>query len=861
MTANARRREGAMMTTEDLIAAAHDALVATALVGPDGHEVRKVQGKVRDSYLLGDGRRLLVATDRVSAFDRVVGAVPLRGEVLHQLSMWWFDQVADLMPHHALASLDARALLCREVEVLPVEIVVRGYLTGVTSTSLWTLYDRGVDKPYGLDLPPGLRCNDALPEPVVTPTTKAQGGAHDEVISEQELLARGLVPPERWQQARSAALALFRRGQRIAAAAGLVLVDTKYEMGLLDGQLVLCDEIHTPDSSRYWRADDLVRARAEGRAPASWSKEWLRQWLADQGAMDGASAPSSLPAEVAAEAARRYIDVYERLTGRVFRPAGGHAPRRLQAALDACFAPPWLPRGANAPAAPDAEPGLTLAEDALDRPAEECGVIGIFANPDAGIDASRLAFFGLYALQHRGQESAGIAAADGLGVRVHKAMGLVAQVFDEAAMRSLGGHMALGHTRYSTTGGSQLVNAQPYLIETMWGPLAVAHNGNLTNTAALRDKLLRRGVGLAGSSDSEIATQMLAAPPSSDERAGPDWFARIRQLMADAEGAYSVGVQTRHGIFGFRDPHGLRPLCIGLLADDAGRTVGHVLASESCALATIGARYLREVEPGEIVHFGDAGLRSERGCPARAPRDRALCVFEYVYFSRPDSVIEDQSVHGVRQRMGERLAAEAPVAADVVIGVPDSAVPAAIGFAHASGIPFSEGLTKNRYIGRTFIEPTDGLRRASVKLKYNALRANLEGKRVVLVDDSIVRGTTVGSLVRLLRDDGGAIEVHVRVSSPPVRHPCFMGVNMASHSELIAHRVALADIAATIGADSVAYLSYDGMMAAVASAGPTRSGHCGACFDGRYPVDVSTQPGSRTDASEGTPRPSPGAAP
>ena len=857
-----------MLTPEELIAAAPEAVVSTALRGPPGHAVPKVSGKVRDSYLLGDGRRLLVATDRVSAFDRVVGAVPHRGEVLHQLSAWWFDQVADIVPHHALASLDARALLCRDVEVLPVEVVVRGCITGVTSTSLWTLYAQGVTRPYGLDLPPGLRCNDALPEPMVTPTTKAEAGHHDEVLSEQEIIDRGMLPPELWAQVRSTALALFGRGQQVAAAAGLVLVDTKYEFGLRDGELVLCDEIHTPDSSRFWRADDLDRARAEGRAPASWSKEWLRQWLADHGAMDASTAPAALPADVAAEAARRYIDVFERLTGRIFRPASGDPTLRLQAALEACFSAPWV----DASGRPVWEAGLLLAahgdgrggDDGLDRPADECGVIGIFADPAAGIDASRLAFFGLYALQHRGQESAGIAAADGLGVRVHKAMGLVAQVFDEAAMRSLGGHMALGHTRYSTTGGSQLVNAQPYLIETMWGPLAVAHNGNLTNTAALRRQLLERGVGLAGSSDSEIATQMLAAPPASSERDGPDWFARIRHLMAEAEGAYSVGVQTRQGVFGFRDPHGLRPLCLGTLHDERGAVVGHVLASESCALATIGARYLREIEPGEIVHIGEAGLRSEPGATARAPQDRALCVFEYVYFSRPDSVIEGQSVHGVRQRMGERLAAEAPVAADVVIGVPDSAVPAAIGFAHASGIPFSEGLTKNRYIGRTFIEPTDGLRRASVKLKYNALRANLEGKRVVLVDDSIVRGTTVGPLVRLLREDGGASEVHVRVSSPPVRHPCFMGVNMASHAELIAHRVALDDIAATIGADSVAYLSYDGMMAAVGSSRPSRGGHCGACFDGRYPVDVSTQAGqqaaheAKSQASSPR-RPSPGA--
>jgi amidophosphoribosyltransferase len=493
----------------------------------------------------------------------------------------------------------------------------------------------------------------------------------------------------------------------------------------------------------------------------------------------------------------------------------------------------------------------------LDRPHEECGVVGIWGDPAAEQDVARLCFFALYALQHRGQESAGIAASDGLGMTMHKAMGLVAQVFDERAMQSLRGHMAIGHNRYSTSGSSHVLHAQPYRIETMWGPLAVGHNGNLTNTALLRRRLLERGVGLSGSSDSEVITQLLAAPPGLGESRGPDWVGRIRALMGAADGAYSVVVLTREGVFGVRDPLGMRPLCLGVIdrddgaGDGEGGPRGYVLASESCALGTVGARYVREIEPGEIVHLGPHGVRSIRGAePARS----ALCVFEYVYFSRPDSLLEDQSVHHVRQRLGAQLATEAPADADVVIGVPDSAVPAAIGYARALGLPYSEGLTKNRYIGRTFIEPTDGLRRARVRLKYNALRANLQGRRVVLIDDSIVRGNTAGPLVRLLREDGGAAEVHVRVSSPPVRHPCFMGVDMATHDELIAHREDVEGIRRAIGADSLGYLSYDGMMQVVASApageNPLR-GHCGACFDGRYPLPLPER--ERSVAAEGAP--------
>ncbi|GAP63636.1 amidophosphoribosyltransferase [Ardenticatena maritima] len=464
---------------------------------------------------------------------------------------------------------------------------------------------------------------------------------------------------------------------------------------------------------------------------------------------------------------------------------------------------------------------------------EACGVIGVYA---PGRDVARLAFFGLYALQHRGQESAGIATTDGRAAYLHKGMGLVSQVFNEENLRPLRGHIAIGHNRYSTTGGSHVRNAQPYLIETIHGPLGVAHNGNLTNALHLRRMLMKRGVGLTSSSDSEAIVQILAAspdvwphiPPVDDE--GDLWIGRIRALMQLAEGAYALTILTRHALYAVRDPRGLRPLCLGELDE------GYVIASESCALQTIGARYVREIEPGEIVRIDASGLSSLQGAPCRR---RALCIFEYVYFSRPDSLMEGQVIHTVRQEMGRQLAREAPADADVVVGVPDSATPHAIGYSLESGIPYTEGLIKNRYIGRTFIQPDDKLRREGVRLKYNPLPANLEGKRVVLVDDSIVRGNTAGPLVQLLRD-AGAREVHVRVASPPVRHPCFMGVDMATYGELIAHRYDIEEIRRHIGADSLAYLSLPGLLQAVycGMGEPTEPRHCTACFSGDYPLDV-----------------------
>lgn len=455
-----------------------------------------------------------------------------------------------------------------------------------------------------------------------------------------------------------------------------------------------------------------------------------------------------------------------------------------------------------------------------DKPGEACGVIGIYA---PGAQVARLTFFGLYALQHRGQESAGIVTSDGHVAHIHKDVGLVSQVFKEENLHHLRGHLAIGHNRYSTTGAPHLRNAQPYLIETALGPLGVSHNGNLTNAPALRRDLLNKGVGLMSSSDSELITQMLAGAP------GVTWEERIAAFMEHAQGAYSLAILTREAVYAVRDPWGFRPLCLGELNDK-----GWVAASESSALATIGATFLQEVRPGEIVRLDKNGLTFWQGAePAERP---ALCIFEYIYFARPDSLLEGRSVHRVRRRLGERLAQEHPAAADMIIGVPDSATAHAIGYANVVDIPFSEGLIKNRYIGRTFIQPDERLRRRGVALKFNTL-PDLKGKRIIVVDDSIVRGNTSGPLVALLRQ-AGATEVHMRVASPPIRHPCFMGVDMATREELIAARMGVDEIARHLGVNSLGYLSLEGLLEAVEVG---EGGHCRACFTGDYPVAALTE--------------------
>lgn len=453
-----------------------------------------------------------------------------------------------------------------------------------------------------------------------------------------------------------------------------------------------------------------------------------------------------------------------------------------------------------------------------DKAHEACGICGIYA---PGMDTARMAFFTLYALQHRGQESAGICTCEQGIAHIHKGLGLVSHVFNEENLRVLRGDLAIGHTRYSTTGGVRLINAQPYLIETALGPLAIAHNGNLTNTHILRRDLLQRGFGLTSSSDSEVITQMLSGAD------GQTWDQRIAEFMQHAEGAYSLAILTRDALYAVRDPWGFRPLCIGHLNGDSW-----VIASESCALGTIGAHLEREVAPGEIVKLGSEGLTSWQ---QPTTSHTSTCIFEYVYFARPDSILEGCSVHGVRREMGRLLAQEHPVDADMVLGVPDSATAHAIGYANESGIPYGEGLIKNRYIGRTFIQPDQRLRERGVALKYNAL-PDLDGKRVVLVDDSIVRGTTSGPIVSLLRQ-AGAREVHMRVASPPIRHPCFMGVDMARQQSLIAARMSISAIADTIGVDSLGYLSIENLRAAVPHGD---NGHCQACFTGDYPVEINT---------------------
>ena len=449
-----------------------------------------------------------------------------------------------------------------------------------------------------------------------------------------------------------------------------------------------------------------------------------------------------------------------------------------------------------------------------DSPREACGVFGISA---PGLDIARLTYFAIYALQHRGQEAAGIATCDGKTAHIHKGLGLVSQVFNEDNLHHLQGHLGIGHTRYSTTGAPRLNNTQPYILETLDGPLAIGHNGNLVNAPKLRRELLERGVGLSTSTDSELIIHLLAGARGT-------WLQRIRQMMTIAEGAYALTILTRDAIYGVRDPWGLRPLVLGEFEN------GLAIASESCAFATIGARAVREIEPGEIVRINHEGYEIVQGVPAEK---KAFCTFEQIYFARPDSILGGRLVHRVRQALGRQLAREAPVEADIVVPVPDSGTPHAIGYAQESGIVYSEGLIKSRYIGRTFIQPTDRQRKVGVAMKFNPLPDNLKGQRVVLVDDSIVRGNTSGPLVQLLRG-AGAAEVHMRVACPPIRFPCFMGVDMASQSELIAAHKNLDEIKVYIGVESLSYLSVEGMMSTLRA----EDGYCNACFTGAYPFDT-----------------------
>jgi amidophosphoribosyltransferase len=453
-----------------------------------------------------------------------------------------------------------------------------------------------------------------------------------------------------------------------------------------------------------------------------------------------------------------------------------------------------------------------------DKPHEECGVFGIYG---PGEDVARLTFFGLYALQHRGQESAGIATADGRRVHRRTRLGLVSQGFAEGDLRGLPGFIAIGHARYSTTGQNSADNAGPMIAESNVGPIAVAHNGNLVNALPLRRELEERGERFTTTTDSEILTRLIALSP------GDDVVAKVRRAMPRMIGAYSLAILAADRLLAVRDPLGVRPLCLGHLGDH------WVVASESCALATIGATFEREVEPGEIVEIDDAGVRSHEGVRSTKP---AMCLFELIYFSRPDSFVLNQRLHLVRQRMGEELASEQPADADIVVGLPDSATPAAIGYARRSGLPYMEALIKNRYIGRTFIQPDQRLREMGVSLKFNALPEVLEGRRVVLVDDTIVRGTTSKPIIQLLRN-AGAKEVHMRIHAPPMMWPCYLGVDLARRDELIAARMTVPEVGRAIGADSIGYLSLEGLLRAIG----VDNGFCTGCLTGTYPVPVQLE--------------------
>ncbi|HEY4428132.1 MAG TPA: amidophosphoribosyltransferase [Solirubrobacteraceae bacterium] len=467
-------------------------------------------------------------------------------------------------------------------------------------------------------------------------------------------------------------------------------------------------------------------------------------------------------------------------------------------------------------------------------PRDECGVFGIYA---PGHDVSRLSYFALFALQHRGQESAGIAAADHGGhIVTRRELGLVSQVFSENDLRTLAGELAIGHVRYSTTGSNAWENSQP--VQRSEGTngsrreVALAHNGNLINALELHEELADRGVTFSSTSDSEIIAAMIATHPAE----------RVEDAIADVlprlRGAFSIVAMTKDRVVAFRDPHGLRPLAIGVLdsgaagsgaGGPAGQGVRYCVASESCAFDIIGARYLRDVEPGEVVTLCEDGLQSRMVAPGGR---RAFCVFEYIYFARPDSRMNGQVLQVARGRMGEMLWREAPVEADLVIAVPDSGNAAARGLARAAGLPQDDGFVKNRYVARTFIQPGQELRKHGLRLKFNPLPDVIAGKRLVVVDDSIVRGNTTRQIVQMLRD-AGAAEVHMRISAPPIKHPCHYGIDMSTREEMIAHGRTTEEVAAELGCDSLHYLSLAGVYEAV---GGDRATHCDACFTGDYPL-------------------------
>lgn len=450
---------------------------------------------------------------------------------------------------------------------------------------------------------------------------------------------------------------------------------------------------------------------------------------------------------------------------------------------------------------------------------ENCGVFGIFGHKDA----ARFAYLGLYALQHRGQESAGIAIADGSKIECYKSMGLVSEVFNEEILTKMKGHLAVGHIRYSTTGSSELMNAQPLVVDYFHGSVAIAHNGNLVNTQSLRKKLEAHGSIFRSTMDSEVIVHLLA-------RANEDSFEnRLIKALKQVKGAYSLVVMNEDQLIGVRDPHGFRPLCLGVLNGS------YVFASETCALDLIQAEYLREIEPGELVIVDKKGLRSLKPFPRTRPTQ---CIFEYIYFARPDSLAFGESVYSIRKNLGRELAKESPVEADIVVPMPDSGNCAALGFSEMSGIPFEMGFIRNHYVGRTFIQPSQPVRDLGVKIKINPVRDVIKGKRVVVIEDSIVRGTTSRTRMQNLRE-AGAKEVHMRVSCPPHRNPCFYGIDFPTREELIASSHSIEEIRKYLGLDSLGYLSMEGMIKSMPFA---KSKFCLSCFDGNYPVPCIEKP-------------------
>ena len=466
-----------------------------------------------------------------------------------------------------------------------------------------------------------------------------------------------------------------------------------------------------------------------------------------------------------------------------------------------------------------------MSDRYVDKPEEACGVFGVYA-PEKALEVAKLTYFGLYALQHRGQESAGIATLNKGDVYCHKDMGLVSQVFNEEILEQLPGEIAVGHTRYSTTGSSLKENAQPVILDSRLGKLALAHNGNLVNTVELRQHLTQREADFITSTDSE----MIALTIVDEVNRGKDWIQGAISAFKLCEGAYSLTIATSAGLMGARDRNGIRPLVIGILSGE-DRDERYVLSSETCGLDIIGAQYVRDVKPGELVWITNSGIASINW--AEEP-DKKLCIFEMIYFARPDSVMHDETLYSYRVRLGRQLARESFVDADLVIGVPDSGIPAAIGFSRESGVTYGEGLIKNRYVGRTFIQPTQSMREAGIRMKLNTLKDALQGKRIIIVDDSIVRGTTSKKIVKTLRD-AGATEVHMRISSPPVTHPCFYGIDTDNQNQLIAATKSVKQIEERIGVDTLAYLSWEGMLEATQE---NTNNFCSACFTGDYPVSI-----------------------